>query len=122
MLHTYTRAQSIAEGKLLDVSAQAYTFGFRVPVAISKAAWSDTVRWDHGGVQDETGRLADVLSLGVASVKAPAEHNANTRQYTVYRTPNQPGAQEAEEARLRIVCTAGDQGEPVVTIMRHDEG
>ncbi|MFL4473160.1 DUF6573 family protein [Paeniglutamicibacter sp. MACA_103] len=122
MLHTYTRAQSIAEGKLLDVSDQAYTFGFRVPVAISKAAWSDTVQWDHGGVQDETGRLADVLSLGVASVKAPDEHNASTRHYTVYRTPNQPDAQEAEEAHLKIVCTAGDQGEPVVTIMRPDEG
>lgn len=122
MLHTYTRAQSIAEGKLLDVSEQAYTFSFRVPVAISKAAWSDVVQWDHGGVQDEAGRLADVLSLGVASVKAPAAHNANTRQYTVYRTPNQPGTQEAEESHLRIVCTAGDQGEPIVTIMCHDEG
>lgn len=121
MLHTYTRAQSIAEGKLLDISDQAYTFGFRVPVAISKAAWSDTVQWDHGGVQDEDGRLADVLSMGVASVKGPAEHNANTRNYTVYRTPNESGAQEAEEAHLRIACTAGDQGEPVVTIMCHDE-
>lgn len=117
MLHIYTRAQSIAEGKLLDVSDQAYTFGFRVPVAISRAAWSDTVQWDHGGVQDETGRLADVLSMGVASVKALAERNANTCHYTVYRTPNQPDAREAEETHLAIVCTAGGQEEPVVTIM-----
>lgn len=76
---------------------------------------------DHGGVQDESGHLADVLSMGVASVKGLTEHNANTRTYTVYRTPNQSDAQEAEEAHLRVVCTAGDQGEPVVTIMRHDE-
>lgn len=109
MPRTCTRAQSMAEGKLLDVSEQAYGFGFRVPVAISKAAWSDTVQWDHGGVQDESGCFADVLSLGVDSVKAPAEHNVNTCQYTVYRTPNQPGAPEAEEAHLRIVCTAGDK-------------
>ena len=58
MRHTCTGSQSIAEGKLLDVSDQAHTFGFRVPGAISKAAWSDTVEWDHGGFHP--GKLARI--------------------------------------------------------------
>lgn len=72
MFHAYTRAQSIAEWKLLDVSDQAYTSGLPLPMAISKAARPANAQRDHGGAQDETGRLADVLSMGVASVKATA--------------------------------------------------
>lgn len=88
MPHTYDRAQSIAAGKRLDVSDQAYTFGFRVPLASSKDALFDAVQWVRlrGGVQDETERFADVLSLGVAKVKAPVIPNASTRHYTVYRS------------------------------------
>lgn len=99
MRHTCTRSQSIAEAKLLDVSDQAHTFGFRVPGHLI----GRVVRyreWGHCGFQDETWRLADVLSLDVASVRAPAEHNAITRQITVYRTSSplrRPGGRSARD-------------------------
>lgn len=61
-IHTYTRAQAIEDGALVDVSETATEAGFRVPVALTHAAWGDCVEWTETDsrrqtYQDEVGRL-----------------------------------------------------------------
>ena len=40
-----SRAQAIRDGRLIDITRQAGRVGFRVPVAITRAAWLDCVEW-----------------------------------------------------------------------------
>ncbi|MDE3263320.1 MAG: hypothetical protein OYL41_15215 [Acidobacteriota bacterium] len=62
-ISTYTRAQAIEDGFLVDVSETAREAGFKVPVALTRAVWDRLVALPEGylGFQDEAGRLWDVL-------------------------------------------------------------
>lgn len=62
MIYSYTRAQALADGVLVDVSDIAREAGFRVPVALTRTAWEDCVAWSAEDSrrqvhQDESGRL-----------------------------------------------------------------
>ena len=46
VVHTYSRADMLADGYLVDVTAQAKQAGFRVPVAVTRAVWTDCIEWD----------------------------------------------------------------------------
>src|SRR5262249_25990843 len=64
LIHRYTRAQAIADGVLIDVSATAREAGFKFPVALTAAVWARCVAVPPGvACQDEAGRLWDVLWL-----------------------------------------------------------
>jgi Family of unknown function (DUF6573) len=39
VIHTYTRAQALADGALIDISPLATEAGFRYPVAVTAAVW-----------------------------------------------------------------------------------
>jgi hypothetical protein len=61
LIHRYRRAQALADGVLVDVSATAREAGIRYPVALTRAAWERCVAIPPGVVcQDEAGRLWDV--------------------------------------------------------------
>jgi hypothetical protein len=56
------RAEAIADGVLIDVSAVAREAVIRYPVALTAAAWAKRVAVPPGvPCQDEAGRLWDVL-------------------------------------------------------------
>ena len=62
LIHSYTRAEAVADGVLIDVSAVAREAGIRYPVALTRAAWERCVAVPPGvACQDEAGRLWDVL-------------------------------------------------------------
>ena len=62
VIFSYTRAQAIADGVLMDVSELAQESGFRFPVAVTAGVWAECVAVPDGVEgQDETGRLWDVL-------------------------------------------------------------
>jgi hypothetical protein len=70
VIDAYSRAQMIADGHLVPVDdGLARDAGLRFPVALTAAAWGDCVAWTdednerQGTVQDETGRLWDVLNM-----------------------------------------------------------
>ena len=44
-IHSYTRAQAIEDGQLIDVSTVAREAGIVWPVALTSAAWDDCVAW-----------------------------------------------------------------------------
>jgi hypothetical protein len=118
-LKTYTRAQAIADGVLVDVSELAREAGFRIPVAVTCALWQGYITpppsTEEEG-QSTTGRLWDVLNVLRAAIRSlPA--NADTVLFSVlFRM-----IEETETVNLKALCGPGDDAEPVVTIMLPDE-
>ena len=63
VISSYSRAQAIEDGVLIDVSEMAREAGFKHPVALTSAAWEDCVAWNSDNkkrqtYQDESGRLS----------------------------------------------------------------
>ena len=124
VIHRYTRTQALADGLLVDVTERAQEAGFRVPVAITAAAWSKAVAWsDADSVgqthQDEGGRLWDVLWMGyVAARRASGDCLVPFQLHVV---PRDGSATHPQLMTLHMVIGPGDESEPVVTIMNPDE-
>jgi hypothetical protein len=118
LIHSYSRAQAIADGVLIDVSPTAREAGFRYPVALTAAAWAKCVAVPAGVLcQDEAGRLWDVLwllALGARRTYGPEVRFAvHVRNDNCERTP--------PLVRLKALCGPGDDGEPVITVMEPGE-
>jgi hypothetical protein len=119
LIHSYTRADAIADGSLVDVSESAREAGFRVPVALTLTVWVDCVSWGHDADlgachQDETGRLWDVLWM--ARLAGNANKDAERVAFQVNRVPRGSRTGEATPVTLLLDIGPGDAGEPVVTI------
>jgi hypothetical protein len=104
---------------LIDVSAVAREAGSRWPVALTAAAWAKCVAVPPGVTcQDEAGRLWDLVWLLTCAVRRggsgrEVRFGVHVRNDNRERTP--------PLVRLKALCGAGDQGEPVVTVMMPDE-
>jgi len=119
LIHSYTRAEAIENGVLVDVSETAREAGFRVPVALTRTAWGDCVSWGTDadlGIchQDETGRLWDVLWM--AWLAAKANKDADRASFTVNRVPRDSRTGQPTQVTLLLDIGPGDAGEPVITI------
>lgn len=116
LIFSYTRAQAIADGVLVDASTLAQEAGFKYPVALTSAAWADCVTVPEGADgQDETGRLWDVLNVLRFTIQGQSGgSNQSEVRFTVsVRT----GATTSEDVQLKSLCGPGDNAEPVITIM-----
>ena len=121
VIHSYTRAQAIEDGVLVDVSGTAREAGFRFPVALTTAVWEDCVAWTEEDsrrqtYQDTSGRLWDVLWMASCAVRA-AKENAQELRFELYRVPRDAKSTEAVLTRLKLMAGPGDDGEPVLTIL-----
>lgn len=121
-IHSYSRAQAIEDGVLVDVTGTAKEAGFTCPVAMTRAAWADCVEWtnrdsDRQVYQDEGGRLWDVLWMASLA----ARRGGMQTRFTLYRVPRGGhGVKARLKARLKTLemhAGPGDQGELVITIM-----
>jgi hypothetical protein len=123
-IHGYTRAQALADGVLVDVTETARKAGFRIPVAITAAAWSKTVQWSEFDSvrqtpQDEAGRLWDVLWMSYAAARRAS---GGCRVHVQLRVVPRGGAVTRPRlTALHMVIGPGDEGEPVITILNPDE-
>ena len=114
-IHSYTRAQAILDGVLIDASKLAREAGFRYDVALTRAAWERCVAVPDGAAgQDEEGRLWDVVHTLAAAVRRGAD-GAEVDFAVHVRNNNRRGTPPA--VPLRAVCGPGDDGQPVVTVM-----
>lgn len=123
-IHVYTRAQALQDGVLVDVSDTAREAGFRLPVAMTAAAWADAVAWSDADTvrqvpQDQSGRLWDVLFMACLAARRAA--NASLVGFDVLRVPRGGRAVEPRVLRLNMSITGGDSGEPVITILLPNE-
>lgn len=136
VIHSYTRAQAIADGALVDVTdadGGSREAGIRWPVAMSAAAYGDAVRWDvgeHGNVSPDkaatgnstAGRLWDVVMLArtlalpracqIASMQGEARVD-----FRVLRIPASGRGTTATYTRLSLCLGPGDDGDPAITIV-----
>lgn len=124
VISTYTRAQAIADGVLVDVSGTAREAGFRIPVAMTTAAWADCVAWTDADSQrqtsqDEQGRLWDVLWM--ASRAARRAGGQQRLAFQLYRIPRGGRGIRPRVTTLHLALGPSDASEPVITILMADE-
>jgi len=123
-IYSYTRAQALEDGVLIDVTEMAAEAGFRWPVAVTHAAWQECVEWSDDDsrrqtYQDEPGRLWDVLWMAFVAIRSA---NGGTEiNFQLYRLPRGGRRTKARLTTLKLVSGPGDAGEPVITIMLPQE-
>ena len=118
VIYSYTRAQAIEDGVLVDVSSMAAEAGFKWPVAITRTAWEHFVAVPDGIVgQDESGRLWDILNMLRFACRT-AKGQEFLFQLHV-RNDNRGGLPPL--VSLKAVCGPGDTAEPTITVLEPDE-
>lgn len=120
VIFAYSRADALADGVLVDVSGMAKEAGFTVPVAVTANLWADIQTFPEGSGEDGTGRLWDVLCIGrIAIGQAMAKNGGNSSELLYNLLLSREGLSSIYT--LKSVIGPGDQGEPVLTLMRPDE-
>ena len=125
VISTYTRAQALEDGVLIDPGAMAAEAGFRWPVAITADAWIPFIAWTTDVSakqihQDQAGRLWDVLFMASHAVRTSQE-SGDRILFQLFRVPRDGRSTEAELVTLRMIVGPGDSGEPVITILQPHE-
>ncbi len=120
-ISTYTRAQAIDDGILIDAGSMAQEAGFKWPVAIASDVWADCVAWSEDdnrkqAYQDESGRLWDVLFMASHAIRT-ASGSGDRLLFQLYRVCRDGRSMEAELTTLKLIVGPGDAGEPVITIL-----
>jgi hypothetical protein len=134
-IHTYTRAQALADGVLVDVTEWAsaekgFLGGFRWRVAVTAAVWqdlNDIPEWAQGW-QDVRGRAHDLLWMASLAVRQAAEGESEVLFDVILSLSGDPeprdgrGQGELSSTRTyKLVCGPNDDGSPCLTVMRVDE-
>jgi len=111
LIYSYTRAQALADGVLIDLSERARSCGIKYPAACTSTVWAlieatpETDRDMHQVA--EAVRISAVLSAMLEAIRA-----ARGTDRVVFR---------ALGAELWAQCGPGDDGEPVITVMMQGE-
>lgn len=131
VIFSYTRKQAIEDGVLVDLTEWAKETGFRIPVACTSALWQGYIVPPAGTRelgQSERGRAHDLLWLLFVAIKRRASHkkaerngNTATNDRLLYEVAFLQAPHRHETITLKSICGPGDDGEPVVTIMKRDE-
>jgi hypothetical protein len=121
IIFAYSRAQAIADGVLVDVSETAREAGFRVPVVLTSGVWGECVAWGdrEPGIQDEAGRLWDVLWLAAHAARGARNSGADRTTFELMVVPR--GGRRPERKSLVLHVGPGDLGEAVMTLMLPNE-
>ena len=130
VISTYTRAQALEDGVLVDAGPMAEEIGFRFPVALTSAVWTDCVAWTDSDnqkkpFQDQSGRLYDVLFMAAFAIQTSEDSSDRLLYgvllYELYRVPRDGFSTEAKPVTLKLIIGPGDHGEPVITILFSNE-
>ena len=116
LIYSYTRAQALADGVLIDVSALAHEAGFTLPVAVTDSIYhgylTPPLDLAKAGLSFE-GRLWDTLSVLRYAIKASPATDRITFTVLFTMAPDT----EPIPVELLAICGPGDSGFPVITIM-----
>ncbi len=117
VISRYTRAQALADGVLVDVTATAREAGIRYPTAVTEAVFERCIRVPEGvSGQDEVGRAWDVLwLLRLAIARSPG---GDRLLFPVLVQSDNTGPRPVN---LQALCHPGDHGEPVITVLMPEE-
>lgn len=118
LVHSYSRSQAIADGLLVDVTEQARETGFTLPVAVSRAVWSQYVEVPPKvSCQDERGRLNDLLWMLHVAIKQEAMESDTLTYQVLVRNDNRA----PKPVWLKATVGPGDDPWPVLTILLPSE-
>ena len=125
VIYSYTRAQAIADGVLIDATELAVDAGFKWPVALTAAAWQDCVAWSDAdnkcqAYQDQSGRLWDVLFMASYAIRTARIANQQLL-FDLHCIPRNGRATKSQRLTLKLILGPGDDGQPVITIMLPEE-
>ncbi len=120
IVYTYTRAQALADGVQVDVTATAQEAGIRFPVFLTRTVFDAyvTVPPNVDG-QDKAGRLWDVLTLLRHAIRT-ARPGQDRLPFALYvRNDNR----RAKLVKLIAACGANDidDPQPAITVMMPGE-
>lgn len=123
-IYVYTRAQALEDGVLVDVTEAAKEAGFRIPVAMTTAAWADAVEWTEADSkrqtdQDQSGRLWDVLWMAYLAVRRGGMESR--KAFQLVRVPRGGRGVRPRLTTLHIHIGPDDAGDPVITILAPNE-
>jgi len=119
IISSYSRAQAIKDGVLVDVTPWAKEAGFRFPVAVTSAVWHEYIVPDkhpNAAGQSEKGSMMDVFTMlhwAIRASKGPSDLLYFKVVFTL--------AGQQRTITLKSHCGPGDNAEPVITIMKPDE-
>lgn len=117
VIYTYTRAQAIEDGQLIDISKTAKECGIKYPTAVTSRVWNYMI--DNESEKDN--RQIDLKTWDVCSMLYYAIKFSNTSANSLLYTMVRISDGEETDVRLKAVCGPGDNLEPVFTIMMSDE-
>ena len=125
VIYTYTRAQAIEDGVLIDPGSMAKEAGFKWPVALTANAWADCVAWTDADSQqqvhqDQSGRLWDTLYMASHAIRT-SKDSGDRLLFQLYRVPRDGHSTEAVLVTLKLIVGPGDAGEPVITLLLSNE-
>lgn len=126
VISTYTRAQAIDDGVLIEPGDVAREVGIIWPVAITAGAWADCVAWNDADTeqqvyQDQSGRLWDVMYMAAHAIRT-CKRRTSELAFQLYRVPRDGKSVEPELMTLKLIVGPGDAGEPVITmLLPHEE-
>ena len=118
LLHSYSRADALRDGELIDVSEwgsteKGFIGGFVVPVALTRALFETIRNFPENCGEDIRGRAHDVLFMASQAARGAKDSIDSAAPFAVLMTDSQGVIATLE---LFVVIGPGDAGEPVVTI------
>lgn len=123
IISSYSRAQAIADGVLVDASPTAQEAGFRFPVAVTSTVWDSLIIPDEAAASwgnSIQGRLWDVFSVLRFYIRRAQGPLVLFKVIFTMGHKDRPGCYQ-KEVQLKALCGPGDNAEPVITIMFPDE-
>lgn len=114
IIHTYSRAQAIEDGVLVELDAKTCKeAGMRFPVAVTRSVFESCIALTPKAEEmgcDVVGRTWDVLTMLKHTIRK-AEGSELAFEALVVRDRKHPTL-----TQLAAVCGPGDNMEPVITI------
>ena len=122
VIYSYTRAQAIEDGVLIDVSETAKEAGIKLPTAVTAAVFHEyvAVPEELRGMQDESGRLWDILWRFSSAVRS-GRLNGEQGLFELIVAKPDCGDWKRRLVTLKAVCGPSDDGSPCISIMKPDE-
>jgi len=117
-IFSYTRAEALQDGVLIDVTSLAQEAGFCIPVAVTNTLWQSQIAPDQTGRehgQSEEGRMWDVLNVLRNAIRTQPEENP-----LLFKVLFSQG-NRLRRVRLKAVCGPDDEGNPCITLMFPEE-
>jgi hypothetical protein len=101
IIHSYSRAQALDDGDLVDVTETAKEAGFKYPVALTRTVWNTYVEVPAGVEgQDEAGRLWDILFMLRLAARGSDDAHQCPRDKKDVDHPQNAGEAHMHQARI----------------------